>query len=46
MPNEQILQNRYEIIQVLRIGGMGTIYLGVDRRLGIKVAIKEFSLIS
>lgn len=46
MPNEQILQNRYEIIQVLRNGGMGTIYLGVDRRLGTKVAIKELSLIS
>lgn len=43
MLNEQILENKYEILQVLRNSGMGTIYLGIDTRCGTKVAVKELS---
>lgn len=45
MPSEQILQNRYEILQILRNGVMETVYLGIDRQNNEKVVIKEFSSI-
>jgi eukaryotic-like serine/threonine-protein kinase len=38
---EGLLQNRYQIIQVLNRGGMAIIYLALDRRLNCQVAIKE-----
>jgi serine/threonine protein kinase len=37
------LQNRYKIIQVLRRGGMATVYLALDQRLNCEVALKEIS---
>lgn len=37
----QVLQNRYEIQKQIGEGGMGTVYIAVDRRFGSTVAIKE-----
>lgn len=37
------LQNRYKIVQVLRRGGMSTVYLATDEKLGCEVAVKEIS---
>jgi eukaryotic-like serine/threonine-protein kinase len=37
------LQNRYKILQVLRRGGMATVYLALDQRLNCEVAVKEIS---
>lgn len=39
----QVLQNRYHIIRPLGKGGMGTVYLAQDNRLGNFVAIKELN---
>lgn len=38
-----LLQNRYKIVQVLRRGGMSTVYLALDEKLGGEVAVKEIS---
>ncbi|OJW18738.1 MAG: hypothetical protein BGO49_23760 [Planctomycetales bacterium 71-10] len=35
-----VLQDRYELVQVLGRGGMGLVFLGMDRRLRRSVAIK------
>ena len=40
---EDLLQNRYQIIQMLNRGGMATIYLALDKRLNCQVAVKEIS---
>lgn len=37
-----ILSNKYEIIDVINEGGLGIVYLGMDRVLKIDVAIKEY----
>lgn len=37
----QVLQNRYEVQKQIGEGGMGTVYIAVDRRFGSTVAIKE-----
>jgi serine/threonine protein kinase len=43
LQNGQTLQNRYRVLQSLGKGGMGSVYLAEDGRLGGKhVAIKEF----
>jgi formylglycine-generating enzyme required for sulfatase activity/tRNA A-37 threonylcarbamoyl transferase component Bud32 len=39
-----ILQNRYIIRRELASGGMGAVYEGDDKRLGVKVAVKEYRL--
>ncbi len=36
-----ILQNRYAIVRAIGQGGMGTVYLATDQRLGNTVALKE-----
>lgn len=41
LPNNILLQNRYQILQTINKGGMGTVYLALDQRLGNKVALKE-----
>lgn len=44
LPKGAILQNRYEIIKVLGVGGMGAVYLAQDLRFtGVKrlCALKE-----
>ena len=38
-----LLQNRYKIVQVLRRGGMSTVYLAFDEKLSCEVAVKEIS---
>ena len=42
LPEGTLLQNRYLIGCVLGQGGFGITYVGVDTRLGRRVAIKEF----
>jgi serine/threonine protein kinase/tetratricopeptide (TPR) repeat protein len=37
----QVIGNRYEIQQELGAGGMGTVYLGIDRQSQASVAIKQ-----
>lgn len=38
-----LLQNRYQILQVLNRGGMAIIYLALDKRLNCQVAVKEIT---
>lgn len=38
-----LLQNRYQILQVLNRGGMATIYLALDKRLKCQVVVKEIT---
>ena len=42
LPPGTLLQNRYQIDQVLGEGGFGITYLGTDRMLEMTVAVKEF----
>jgi predicted ATPase len=37
----QLIANRYEIQTEIGAGGMGTVYLGLDRQTGSKLAIKQ-----
>jgi parallel beta-helix repeat protein len=39
-----LLQNRYLIERSIGQGGMGTVYVGIDQRLGNRVALKESNL--
>ena len=41
---EELLQNRYQILQALNRGGMAIIHLALDKRLNCQVAIKEVCL--
>lgn len=38
---ETLLQNRYQIINMIGKGGMGEVYLATDKRLGNEVALKR-----
>ena len=42
LPPGYILKNRFVIGKVLGEGGFGITYIGLDKSLGVKVAIKEF----
>ena len=42
----QMLNNRYQIIQLLREGGFGSVYLALDSNLNEQVAVKESDEIS
>ena len=36
-----VLQDRYEVVGTLGAGGQATVFEAVDRRLGIRVAVKQ-----
>ncbi|MCE1246655.1 MAG: ankyrin repeat domain-containing protein [Firmicutes bacterium] len=38
---KQILENRYEILGVIKSGAMGAVYRALDQRLGVQVAVKK-----
>ncbi|MFQ5636837.1 MAG: protein kinase [bacterium] len=41
--NRKILENKYEIIHVIKKGGFGIVYYGIDTQLNKPVAIKEIA---
>lgn len=43
LQQEQLIQNRYQIVGILGQGGMAMVYLATDTRLGIQVALKELN---
>jgi len=44
LPEGVILQKRYKIEELLKTGGMGSVYKGLDQRLNRHIAIKELLL--
>jgi ankyrin repeat protein/tRNA A-37 threonylcarbamoyl transferase component Bud32 len=38
---KNILENRYEILGVIKSGAMGAVYRALDQRLGVQVAVKK-----